>query len=337
MAKNNPAKRQKSDSSAESVFVYTGPGCSVPKDVVCVQFDPRVVEVAEDAFVNCQNLKELILNDGLQKIGDDAFCGCTSLKCIRLPASITEIGDSAFYNCKNLKELILNDGLQKIGEYAFNNCTSLESITLPSSITEIGNDAFFNCKNLSELVLNDGLQKIGLGAFRYCESLESITFPSTITEIGIFAFQDCHSLSEVILHESITAISRNAFFNCRSLEIVKFQSLSSRLSAIAGNWADLNNKVNEVRRVVQWEDGELFVPMAAMEEGNASINQWQNIRTILCRIDRLISYYEMKEATIIFELAWRKASLVNGEGRIVIEVPDPVKVTILEYFYSQNN
>ena len=45
MAKNNLAKRQKTDSSAESVFVYTGPGCFVPKDVVRVKFDPSVVEV----------------------------------------------------------------------------------------------------------------------------------------------------------------------------------------------------------------------------------------------------------------------------------------------------
>jgi hypothetical protein len=65
MPKNNPAKRHKSDSSARSVFVYTGPGCSVPKDVVRVQFDPSVVEIACSAFFNCKNLMEVVLNDGL--------------------------------------------------------------------------------------------------------------------------------------------------------------------------------------------------------------------------------------------------------------------------------
>ena len=59
--------------------------------MVCVQFDPRVVEVAEDAFVNCQNLKELILNDGLQKIGDDAFCGCTSLNASGCPLQLLKL------------------------------------------------------------------------------------------------------------------------------------------------------------------------------------------------------------------------------------------------------
>jgi len=56
MATSNPAKLQKSDSSAESVFVYTGAGCSVPRDVVRVQFDPSVVEVANNTFYNCKNL-----------------------------------------------------------------------------------------------------------------------------------------------------------------------------------------------------------------------------------------------------------------------------------------
>jgi len=73
MAKNNLAKRQKTDSSAESVFVYTGPGCSVPIDVVRVQFDASVVKVSNDAFRNCKKLKVVELNDGLQKIGGVHF------------------------------------------------------------------------------------------------------------------------------------------------------------------------------------------------------------------------------------------------------------------------
>ena len=74
MAKNNLAKRQKTDSSAESVFVYTGPGCFVPKDVVRVQFDASVVEVSIHAFFNCIKLREVVLNDGLQASEDCEGC-----------------------------------------------------------------------------------------------------------------------------------------------------------------------------------------------------------------------------------------------------------------------
>jgi hypothetical protein len=320
MAENNPTKLQKSDSSVQSVFVYTGAGCSVPKDVVRVQFDPSVVQVADHAFLHCKNLNEVVLNAGLKKIKVGAFQSCTSLQSITFPSSFTEIGRYAFYDCKNLRELVLNDGLQKIREYAFGNCKSLESITLPSSITEICHQAFSNCEKLSD----------------------------------------------VVLHEGITSIGGNAFRRCGSLDVFKFPTLSSRLGLIiqAGHWAELSNKVDRIcGDAVQRRNEELFVPAVAMEDGNnweiretlCKIEQlvlfvpavavdngrnWGSIRNILCKIERLVSYYEMKEATSIFELALWKSKLdqagsyVANRNEYCIEVPGPVKETILEYFYS---
>jgi hypothetical protein len=132
MANINPAKRRKTGKSAESVFVYTGAGCSVPKDVVRVKFDPSVVEVADKAFEDCRQLREVVLNDELQKIGSAAFDNCKSLDSIRLPSAVAEICSGALYNCENLRELVLNDGLTKIGRSAFWLFKSLESITFPS-------------------------------------------------------------------------------------------------------------------------------------------------------------------------------------------------------------
>ena len=86
----------------------------------------------------CCNLREVKLNDGLQKIGVAAFHDCKLLEYITLPSTLLEIGHSAFRSCSNLREVIFSDGLQKIGVWAFRNC-SLENIKLPATITEIGN------------------------------------------------------------------------------------------------------------------------------------------------------------------------------------------------------
>ena len=59
----------KSDVSAEVVFEYTGKGCVVPKDVTIVRFHLSVIEVEDGAFRDCKQLREVIFNDGLQKIG----------------------------------------------------------------------------------------------------------------------------------------------------------------------------------------------------------------------------------------------------------------------------
>ena len=78
------------------IFEYTGEGCAVPIDVTIVRFHRSVVEVEKRAFRDCQQLREMVFNDGLQKIGVSAFLNCTSLSSIALPSTVTKIGISAF-------------------------------------------------------------------------------------------------------------------------------------------------------------------------------------------------------------------------------------------------
>ena len=56
------------------------------------------------------------------KIGDFAFCGCSGLTSLTLPASITTIGKYAFSGCSGLTSLALPDGVTEIGKYAFSGC-----------------------------------------------------------------------------------------------------------------------------------------------------------------------------------------------------------------------
>ena len=101
-----------------------------------------VTEMGNGAIRDCYNLREVIFNNGLQKIGDRAFSKCTSLENVKLPSTVTEIGDYAFSRCSSLKEITFNEGLQKIGVEAFIKCKSLQSITLPSTVVKIGTHAF---------------------------------------------------------------------------------------------------------------------------------------------------------------------------------------------------
>jgi hypothetical protein len=224
-----------------------------------------------------------------------------------------------------------------IGGAAFGDCKSLECITFLSSITEIGNYASCNCKNLREIVLNDGLQKIGRSAFEDCSSLVSISVPSIIAEIEMYAIKGCESLQEVMLHEEITKIVDCAFHDCPSVEVFSFPLFSRHLVAMVGKWADLNNKVDEVHGVVQWGNGKLFVPPVAIEGGR----NWDSIKTILRRIERTVSYYEMKEATTIYELSLWKSKLDDAGNNTAnsndyrVAVPGPAQNTILEYLLGK--
>jgi len=151
-------------------WVYTRDQTDIPKSVTCVRFDQNVDEVKEEAFKGCFKLKKVVLNEGLRKIGKNAFSYCTSLQSITLPSTIVEIEEQAFYRCRKLKKVVLNDGLKKIGKEAFSECKSLQSITFPSTVVEIG-DYALEYTALRRIKLPPNLTEVNQSAFHACSKL----------------------------------------------------------------------------------------------------------------------------------------------------------------------
>jgi hypothetical protein len=285
-------------------------------------------------------LREIVLNEGLQKIGQDAFWRCSSLESITFPSTVTEIGRGAFMECRNLQEAGLHEGLQKIGDSSFGICSSLQSITLPSILTEIDKAAFWNCNSLRGVVFNNGLQKITQGVFADCISLQSISLPSTLTEIDKYAFVNCTSLREVRLHEGLQTVGIDAFASCTSLERFTFPSISIRLNNVIEVETEVNrtrqlNEIDTIRGdMIVRRGSELFIPGAVLRGGS----NWNTIKASLDQIVCWIRYHEIKEETTLFELALWKAKIdqadeatdINREAYRV-EVPGPVKDAILQY------
>ena len=359
---NQTSKKRQRDDRID--FEYTGRE-AVPRDVTHVRFHSSVNEVGgyeyddnwnlteipdEHGFKDCNKLKEVTFNNGLTKIGEAAFKKCSSLQSITLPSTLTEIGSYAFQNCSSLKEVVFNEGLKKIGAKAFEMCKSLQSITIPSTITDTGITVFAYCINLKQVLLKEGLKTINACAFYGCESLECITVPSTVDEISILAFSSCTNLRVVKLHGVVHKIERIAFSNCPLLEKFTFPRLSTCLdNIIKGGHYPAETKVDEIRGdLIQRRGSELFVTAATMGEGS----NWDIIKDYFDRINELITYYEKKESTSLFELAlWRanldqasemtsdvtrEACRTRGKyrstrGNYRIEVPGPVKDTILQY------
>jgi len=176
-------------------------------------------------------------------------------------------------------------------------------------------------------------------AFSGCSSLERISIPSTVTEINAHTFFGCQQLREVGLHEGIQSIDRRAFGSCTSLERFMFPNLSTRLGTIirAGQ-IEVENKIDHIRHLVERSGSELFVSVSSGEwRINWQRGSWETIKQTLDQIDRLIAYYELKEATTLLELAMWKSKMdqasTNPINRDVyrIDIPGPVKNNILQY------
>ena len=78
------------------------------------------------------------------KIGDNAFYGCSGLTSITLPSGVTWIGGYAFDGCSGLTSLTLPSSVSSIGNSAFSGCSGLTSLTIPSSVTSIGDWGTFS-------------------------------------------------------------------------------------------------------------------------------------------------------------------------------------------------
>mmetsp|Transcript_27845 Transcript_27845/g.47336 ORF Transcript_27845/g.47336 Transcript_27845/m.47336 type:complete len:112 (+) Transcript_27845:253-588(+) len=71
------------------VFTCTG-NKDLPEDATKVSLDSCVTVGGTHAFRNCEHLKEIKLNQGLLKLGGEAFWSCTPLQNITLPPSASK-------------------------------------------------------------------------------------------------------------------------------------------------------------------------------------------------------------------------------------------------------
>ena len=177
-----------------------------------------ITRIGDSAFQGCSGLTELTLPNSVTSIGYYAFYGCSGLTELILPNSVTSIGGGAFYSCRGLTELTLSNSLTSIGKYAFEGCSGLTELTLPSSVTSIGESAFQGCSGLTKLTLPNSVTSIGESAFRGCRGLTELTLPNSITSIGDYAFYSCRGLTELTLSNSLTSIGKYAFKGCIGLE-----------------------------------------------------------------------------------------------------------------------
>ena len=143
-----------------------------------------------------QEIRNLVLSEGLTRIGSWAFQDCTNLVSVSMPSTMSVIADGAFFGCTGLTMLSLNEGLYTIGQSAFSQCRSLVDLRLPQSLLMIDHQAFYMCTSLSYVTIPSGVNSFGSGVFAYCDSLLRVDVKSNLTLPG-FTFYGCDSLQSV--------------------------------------------------------------------------------------------------------------------------------------------
>ena len=216
---------------------------------------PGVKTIAFQAGLNCDNLTEVILPEGLVRIDSEAFCDCIGVTRFTIPASLKEIGTRGL-RCPNLREVqyggtmaqwrqitiegensairkanvICSDGVLYDGDKCGDDLDwSFDASTGILSIAGTGDMWGFDwmeapwsslASQIRQVEIASGVTSIGENAFVSCEKLRSVSIPEGLTRIGMAAFEYCSSLRAPELPETLTEISGNAFAYCTSLQFV---------------------------------------------------------------------------------------------------------------------
>ena len=85
-------------------------------------------------------VKLVIVGQGVTSIGSSAFQDCENLETVRLPNTLTALGEAAFLRCGKLTNVSLPISLKSVGEDCFTGCEKLELLDLtgvPNEIMEL--------------------------------------------------------------------------------------------------------------------------------------------------------------------------------------------------------
>ena len=167
-----------------------------------------------------EEIKELVISEGITEIKDNQFRNFTTIEKIILPSSLKYIGQGAFTNCDIIDSIYYqgtidefmnidyydnwNNRLKGVNHiFVFdenNEWKEVEEIIIAEGVKEIKDNEFSAFKELKRVVLPSTIERIGKNAFSGCASLETINLPSSLTYIDSGAFSGCNALKNIYYH-----------------------------------------------------------------------------------------------------------------------------------------
>ena len=219
------------------------------------------------AFTNCENLKNVVIPEGVISIGSGAFGQYVNLTSLTLPASLETIGalselkypyyQGHGYNSARFANTIEN--LYYTGDlyywcnidFAYPESNPLlftnnfyvngeltTEIVIPSLITDIKANTFAGYKGKSITIHND-VTNIGNNAFTCCSAEIIWGDHPAITELTYYAFEG-YSGTDIVIPDSIETISSGAFLFCENLESVHYYGTVNSWCSIMFDDCDSN-------------------------------------------------------------------------------------------------
>lgn len=185
-----------------------------------VEIKNGVKEIAQESFMNIENVKEITIPSTVETYGYMAFDNASFEKVI-FEDGTTIIPYSLFRNNRKLKEVIIPDSVEKIESGVFVGCISLSTISLPDLINiDEAYSLFADCVNLKKVKLPLNSKKIPQYMFENCISLTEVIIPNSVEKLQTNCFAGCIGIKSLIIPENVSSLEFDAFANSAIKDLV---------------------------------------------------------------------------------------------------------------------
>jgi hypothetical protein len=228
--------------TASAYYVITNKYPTTAKIIV----QDGINKIGNYAFMGCSNVTRILLPETITSIGNYAFRS-TGVKQVEIPSSYSIIPECAYQDCVNLVNVIIPDNIVTIKDNAFKGCTNIKSVYLPKTTTSIwcktavGNSEnktyapFYGCKNLDKIYTELSSKSSNWGSYYAYKgtTVDAYTVYNTTKDsyqLGLY-FQ---SLSgDVTLPNTITSIPDGACYYNTSITSITIPSTVTSIGKYA--------------------------------------------------------------------------------------------------------
>ena len=294
-------------------------------------------QCGENAYWNFEETSGELTISGSGALFDNAFANQQDIRSVIIEEGITTVSYRAFWQCTNLRFLNLPDSLKTIDKYAFAR-TGLTTLRVPKNVSYIAPGFVMHCIKLRTLfvdpenvyyeqvvlkdtaatiILNEALTEVvqypmGLEetivkipdsvtrindlAFNCAFYLQNIVLSRNLEYIGECAFGLCAGLKKVVIPETVETIEWEAFVNCYQLKDVYVLSKNISISSkgLCKHYKKLVGiSENEAykKAVSILKNGSLFDLLDFQAKYLVDVNPSQAYGTIHCKKNSTVETY----------------------------------------------